>query len=154
MSGANHSFAPEPHFLVESLRAQTRFHDPLGDSLFSHTGSVEGYRAWTHSSSGRSSPTPDTPPSASLAHSVPVPTLLVRSSRPFVAPPSRNPDAPGHSLFKQVASKKLTDSCYEIHLPSLVTPRSIDSKGSFKRIRYAILEVGDSTRTCIVDMKT
>ncbi|KAH7103937.1 asparaginase-domain-containing protein [Auriculariales sp. MPI-PUGE-AT-0066] len=138
MSGANHSFAPEPHFLVESLRAQTRFHDPFGDSLFSHTGSAEGYRAWNGGgSSGRASPTS---PQTDVTTSVPVPTLQVRSSRPFVAPPSRNPEGPGRRLFNQLSSKRVSDTCYEINLPSLVTPRALDAKGSFKRIRYAILE--------------
>ncbi|KZT71420.1 asparaginase-domain-containing protein [Daedalea quercina L-15889] len=40
-------YVPEPYFLTESLRTQNRFHDPLEESLFSHSSSVEGYREWT-----------------------------------------------------------------------------------------------------------
>lgn len=142
--GANQSFTPEPHFLVESLRAQTRFHDPLGDSLFSHASTAEGFRAWSHNSSGRSSPTESSFPPGSTAvpspAGLPVPTLLVRSSRPIAPPPNR--DAPvGQTLFNQHTSKKVSDDCYEMYIPSLVTPRAADAQGNWRRIRYAILEV-------------
>ncbi|EPT04101.1 hypothetical protein FOMPIDRAFT_136339 [Fomitopsis schrenkii] len=33
-------YVPEPYFLTESLRTQNRFHDPLEDSLFSHSSSA------------------------------------------------------------------------------------------------------------------
>ncbi|OSX65580.1 hypothetical protein POSPLADRAFT_1135326 [Postia placenta MAD-698-R-SB12] len=33
-------YEPEPYFLTETLRSQNRFHDPLGDSLFSHSSSA------------------------------------------------------------------------------------------------------------------
>ncbi|KZV81323.1 asparaginase-domain-containing protein [Exidia glandulosa HHB12029] len=141
--GANQSFTPEPHFLVESLRAQTRFHDPLGDSLFSHASTAEGFRAWSHNSSGRSSPTESSSPPGATA--IPpatgshVPTLLVRSSRPIAPPPDRSAP-PGQTLFRQHTSKKVSSDCYEMHIPSLVTPRALDAQGNWKRIRYAILE--------------
>ena len=141
MTGANHSFAPEPHFLVESLRAQTRFHDPTGESLFSHTGTAEGYRAWSTNSSGRNSPISYAPPNTDISQPAVVPTLLVRSSRPFAMPPSRNANAPGREFFNHLTSNKVSEDCYEIQLPSLVTPRALDAKGSWKRIRYAVLEV-------------
>ncbi|GAW09633.1 60 kda lysophospholipase-like [Lentinula edodes] len=70
----------EPSFLTETLRSQTRFHDPLENSLFSHSGSVQGYRQWS-SNSGRSSP--QTGVSTGAYYSSQLPTLLVRSSRPI-----------------------------------------------------------------------
>ena len=132
-----HGYVPEPYFLTETLRSQARFHDPHQDSLFSHAGSVEGFRQW--SSSGRTSP--------SNAESMidPVsyqPTLLVRSSRPMDIPltlsptgerPSRDATRP-HSI-------KVADDVYESRVPALVTPRSAIAGGVEKRIRYAILEV-------------
>ncbi|KAH9930599.1 asparaginase-domain-containing protein [Fomitopsis serialis] len=34
-------YVPEPYFLTESLRTQNRFHDPLEESLFSHSSSAQ-----------------------------------------------------------------------------------------------------------------
>jgi lysophospholipase len=96
-------YVPEPFYLTETLRAQQRFHDPLGDSLFSHSRSVEGFREWsgrnTPINSPKSATTPfpfssgrDTPLSELIRPmSTPSPpgppTLLVRSSRPLTVPP-------------------------------------------------------------------
>ncbi|EJD44134.1 asparaginase-domain-containing protein [Auricularia subglabra TFB-10046 SS5] len=138
--GANQSFTPEPHFLVESLRSQNRFHDPLGDSLFSHSSTAAGFRAWTHnaSGSGRSSPLASPNPATPSAEAPVVPTLLVRSARPIALPPDRASGV--GSYFNQYTSRKVSDDCYEMLLPSLVTPRSLDTQGNWKRIRYAVLE--------------
>jgi lysophospholipase len=160
-------YVPEPFYLTETLRAQQRFHDPLGDSLFSHSRSVEGFREW----SGRNTPVnspkaattvfplplsygPDTPitelgrPTSTPSPPGP-PTLLVRSSRPLTVPPrsglspSGMIDAPRDFM---PTCKKINDNCYEIHLPSLVTPASPAPSGNLKRIRYAVLEVSDEGR--------
>ena len=130
-------YVPEPYFLTETLRSQTRFHDPFQDSLFSNAGSVQGFRKW---SNGKQSPQSATPNGNTPV--VPDPqgrTLLVRSSCPI-----------GHSstLEDKQASTQLTcirvsENVYEAHLPTLVTPPSKVSGGSAsKSIRYAILEVG------------
>lgn len=150
-----HGYVPEPYFLTETLRSQARFHDPHQDSLFSHSGSVEGFRQW--SSSGRASPsnaesTSMTDPTMTISHQ---PTLLVRSSRPMDGPPTLSPmgeppsrDAtPPHSI-------KVADDVYESRLPALVTPRSAIAGGVEKRIRYAISEwhpLLDSTNIEIED---
>jgi hypothetical protein len=42
--------------------------------------------------------------------------------------------------------KKINDQCYEIQLPSLVTPASPAPSGNLKRIRYAVLEVSEGGR--------
>jgi lysophospholipase len=131
-----HGYVPEPYFLIETLRSQARFHDPLQDSLFSHSSSVEGYRQW--SSSGRTSP--------SNAESInPVshqPTLLVRSSRPMDVPPALSPiSEPPSRGAAQLNSIKVADGVYESRVPALVTPRSAIAGGVKKRIRYAISEV-------------
>ena len=137
-----HGYVPEPYFLTETLRSQARFHDPHQDSLFSHAGSVEGFRQW--SSSGRTSPSPSNAEPTSMvdptiSHQ---PTLLVRSSRPMDVPsnlspagerPSREANRP-HSI-------KVADGVYESRVPALVTPRNAIAGGVEKRIRYAILEV-------------
>ncbi|KZT26585.1 asparaginase-domain-containing protein [Neolentinus lepideus HHB14362 ss-1] len=137
-------YVPEPYFLTETLRTQTRFHDPLEDSLFSHSSSVEGFREWS-TNSGTTSPV-----SGSSAHRsapvssppyLPALTLLVRSSRPIGAPVALKPDAQ-HSqpAAHQPLYRKVSDDIYEAHLPSLVTPRTTASGQRAKRIRYAILE--------------
>ncbi|KAG8733705.1 hypothetical protein FRC11_003860 [Ceratobasidium sp. 423] len=112
------SYAPEPFFLTQTLRAQTRFHDPEGVSLFSNSISVANYRQW--STSGASTP-------SSIAVPGDQPELLVRSSRPIL---QKNIEGGG--------VKK--DGYYEGYLPSLVTPRSKAVGGNTKRIRYAVLE--------------
>jgi len=123
---------PEPLFLTETLRSQNRFHDPLQESLYSHSGSVQGFRQ--RSSSGTSSPLGN--PVDKAGHSS---DLLVRSSRPIgqttLFPESR-------PTIQQPLCKRLSEDLYEANLPSLVTPRSAVPGGSgSKRIRYAILEV-------------
>ncbi|EKM82483.1 hypothetical protein AGABI1DRAFT_22465, partial [Agaricus bisporus var. burnettii JB137-S8] len=40
-------YVPEPYYLTETLRSQNRFHDPLQDSLFSNSGTVQGFREWS-----------------------------------------------------------------------------------------------------------
>ncbi|PWN44635.1 asparaginase-domain-containing protein [Ceraceosorus guamensis] len=40
-------FAPYPSFLTETLRSQSRFHDPEAESIFSWSDSVERYEAWS-----------------------------------------------------------------------------------------------------------
>jgi lysophospholipase len=134
-----HGYVPEPYFLTETLRSQARFHDPHQDSLFSHVGSVEGFRQW--SSSGRVSPSNNAEPIIDpiISHQ---PILLVRSSRPMdvqltLSPtgerPSREATRP-HSI-------KVADGVYESRVPALVTPPSAIAGGVEKRIRYGILEV-------------
>jgi lysophospholipase len=134
-----HGYVPEPYFLTETLRSQARFHDPHQDSLFSHAGSVEGFRQW--SSSGRTSPSnaAESMIDPSISHQ---PTLLVRSSRPMDVPPTPSPTGERPSLdATRPHSIKVADDVYESRVRSLVTPRSAIAGGVEKRIRYAILEV-------------
>lgn len=145
--------APEPFFLTETLRSQSRFHDPFEDSLFSHSSSVEGFRKWNYeqgssSPSGRSSPQP-TPTNTTAGTPNPglEPTVhrsTVRSSRPIIHPiyPSNSPapflnDGPMSSNNKQ-------SPYYETQLPTLVTPRTQSPYGFMRRIRYAILEASNT----------
>ncbi|KAN0061614.1 hypothetical protein ACQY0O_006462 [Thecaphora frezii] len=57
---ANSGFAPYPSFLTETLRSQSRFHDPGADSIFSWSDSVDRYKAWseayTRPASGTATP--------------------------------------------------------------------------------------------------
>lgn len=118
-------YVPEPYFLTKTLRSQTRFHDPMQDSLFSHSSSVQGFRDW-NSGSGRSSPQADIPR-----------TLLVRSSRPI-----GHPSSSASMENNQPTCVQVSESVYEAQLPSLVTPCSAVPGGTHgKSIRYAILEV-------------
>ena len=137
-------YVPEPYFLTESLRTQNRFHDPLEDSLFLHSSSVEGYREWTNNSSGRVSPVskPGTP-GAAQANQHHHPTLAVRSSRPIgISQVTANLAAGGLNINhpKPPVCTKIADDLFEAHLPSLITPRSTAPGGIQKRIRYVVLE--------------
>lgn len=124
----------EPTFLTEILRSQSAFNDPLQDSLFSNSASVQGFRQWS-SSSGRSSPQSG----AQIGYPPHLPTLLVRSSRPMNGRTGLKPNGEQKS---SAFTTKVADDVYEAHLPSLVTPRSAVSGGTgSKRIRYAVLEV-------------
>ncbi|KAJ6597151.1 L-asparaginase [Mycena vulgaris] len=130
----NRGYVPEPFFLTETLKSQTRFHDPLQDSLFSNSGSVQGFRQFL-SGSGRSSPSGQSPSTAQFQ----TPTLLVRSSRPIGNFATLGPsqlDAP-----TPPTCVKLAENLYEAQLPSLITPRSsVSGSSGSKSIRYAILE--------------
>ena len=136
-----HGYVPEPYFLTETLRSQARFHDPLQDSLFSHSSSVEGFRQW--SSSGRNSPSNAS--NADLTGPVSQqPTLRVRSSRPLGASSALSPTGVPPTPPRGAAvphSVKIADDVYEARVPALVTPRSAIRGGVGKRIRYAVLEV-------------
>ncbi|KAI9061470.1 asparaginase-domain-containing protein [Trametes sanguinea] len=139
-------YVPEPYFLIETLHSQHRFHDPLEESLFSHSSSLEGYRRWT--SSGRNTPTTGGPlgsrePSPSRvgarAYTNQSLTLPVRSCRPIGIPDNLAPETE-RVLTRRPVCKKISEDVYEAHLPTLVTPRSSGPGGTNKRIRYVILE--------------
>ena len=160
-------YVPEPFYLTETLRAQQRFHDPLGDSLFSHSRSVEGYREWSgrntpiHSpkattavfplTSGTDTPLSDLGRLSSTPSPPGPPTLLVRSSRPLTVPPRSGltPNGMMKAEHFMPSCKKIHDRLYEIHLPSLVTPASPAPSGNLKRIRYAVLEVSEGGREIV-----
>jgi lysophospholipase len=129
-------YVPVPYFLTQTLHSQARFHDPLQDTLFSHTSSVHDFRQW--STSGTSSPT-STGVSTPLSAVSQQPTLLVRSSRPMDPDPTLAPLTSARGVRPH--SKKKSDNIYEAHVPALVTPRSVIAGGVGKRIRYAVLEV-------------
>ncbi|KAI9458271.1 L-asparaginase [Russula earlei] len=127
-----HGYVPEPYFLTETLHSQARFHDPLQDSLFSHSGSVEGFRQW--SSSGRTSPSnADSTPS-------PVATRLPPAVDPAHIPPRSAMTAHFPQVTAQPRSIKISDDVYESRMPALITPPSVVHGGIGKRIRYAVLE--------------
>jgi lysophospholipase len=141
---AQGGLAPEPFFLTESLRSQSRFHDPFEDSLFSHSSSVEGFRRWntSQSASGRSSPQAATfgdsqVPAGQFTHK-----STVRSSRPIIHPlyPSSSPAALAQSKTSVDHTRSPCGVYYETQLPTLVTPRTHGPSGFMRRIRYAILE--------------
>lgn len=134
-----HGYVPEQNFLTETLRCQARFHDPLQESLFSNSGTVQGYRAW---SSGRSSPQSL---SADSSRGSPVGdpiggTMLVKSPRPI----GRDPlDHMSLHIGNHPKHNHVSDNgVYEAHLPCLLTPRTRAPNGTTsKAIRYAIHEV-------------
>ena len=143
---SQHGYVPEPYFLTETLHSQHRFHDPLEESLFSHSASLEGYRRWTNSSKGSPTgttlcsrePSPNRDGARGPAHQAL--TLPVRSSRPIGMPEHLAPTTE-QLLPRQPICKKISEDVYEAQLPTLVTPRSSGPGGNRKRIRYAVLEV-------------
>lgn len=135
MLGSKNGLSNEPNVLLDTLRSQSRFHDPHEDSLYSHSSSVEGYRSW----SGRSSPIVEHFKSSATGNQLP--SLPVRSSRPLrSAALSPGDQSPVHF---NTGCTKLADGTYEGYIPSLITPRMSSHDGQSKRIRYAILEVRD-----------
>ncbi len=140
-------YVPEPYFLTETLHSQHRFHDPLEESLFSHSASLEGYRRWTRSGKGTPTGTtfgsrePSPSPGGSRDYTAhPSLTLPVRSSRPIGITENLAPTA-DKVLPRQPVCRKVSGDVYEAQLPTLVTPRSSGPGGNSKRIRYVVLEV-------------
>jgi len=131
-----HGYVPEPNFLTDTLRCQTRFHDPFQESLFSNSGTVQGYRAW---SSGRSSPQSN---DIRTQPEEPVTGLLVRSTRPIGCNSTLDAlHSPQHPRDHPKCTH-VSENIYEAHLPSLITPRTKAPNGTTsKAIRYAVLEV-------------
>jgi len=130
-----HGYVPEPNFLTDTLRCQTRFHDPFQESLFSNSGTVQGYRAW---SSGRSSPQSiDMRPQPEGVNG-----LLVRSTRPIGYNSTLNALDSPQKPRDHPKCTHVSENIYEAHLPSLITPRTKAPNGiTSKAIRYAVLEV-------------
>ena len=103
-----------PGFLYDNLRSQARFHDPLGDTIFSNSRDIQSFQEWQRSSSREGSR------AASPVSSLAAPAHL---------PPSRI--ASRHEATLPV----ITQKGKTIQLPSLKTPRS-----SGKSVRYCIYE--------------
>ena len=140
-------YVPEPYFLTETLRSQTRFHDPLQDSLFSNAGSVQGFREW---SSGKSSPQPILNGNPTANPDSQGRTLLVRSSCPIGHSSTLEPNV-GKHVSTQPRCVHVSENVYEAQLPTLVTPRTKVPGGSgSKSIRYAILEVSPGYNVDII----
>ncbi|KAK0564875.1 hypothetical protein OC861_004052 [Tilletia horrida] len=61
MVESSQGFEPSPGFLIDTLRAQYRFHDPEATSIFSWSSSTAQYKAWSKANSqpgsGTASPT-------------------------------------------------------------------------------------------------
>ncbi|TFK30104.1 L-asparaginase [Coprinopsis marcescibilis] len=131
-------YVPEPYFLTETLRSQSRFHDPLQDSLFSHSGTVQRFRNWSRAGGRSESPQRNSGSATPMSDHL-LPTLCVRSTRPIGHSSGLVPDSP---LSKEhPRCTMVSENVYEAHLPSLVTPRSKTPGSSVsKSIRYAILE--------------
>jgi len=91
-------------------------------------------------------------------------TLLVRSTRPIKHPPlledfqDTQQSTRGRFPSAERAPprcKKVRENCYEMHLPSLVTPAANAAPGgNIKRIRYAVLEVRHSPSALSFDPPT
>jgi len=129
-------YVPEPYFLTETLRSQSRFHDPHQDSLFSHSGSVQGFRQWNN---GRSTPQPVESSPTDVHKGI---FLTVRSSRPIGHSMSLDPGMDRVLKEHEPRCIKISESLYEAQLPTLVTPRStVPGDSTSKCIRYSILEV-------------
>jgi 60kDa lysophospholipase len=137
-------YRPEASFLVQSLRRQARFHDPLEQSIYSHASSLEGFREWTDRGSPAVEPVPPPPPP-------PAKTLRVRSSRPIGTLAGPGPSTLGEtpSIDWHPTCRQVANDVYEADLPSLVTPKSTVHGLASKRIRYAILEV-----TCRISFRS
>ncbi|CEH13407.1 Asparaginase [Ceraceosorus bombacis] len=128
-------FAPYPSFLTETLRSQSRFHDPEAESIFSWSDSVERYEAWSAVNTATGSgPVSGHPPSAppligsSGSQSLPAfgKPVLVKSSAPQ-----------GTSRLQALSAASCDDGRYlALQLPTLITPRMADRR----RVRYAVLE--------------
>src|ERR1700761_1637335 len=140
--GQSQGLAPEPFFLTETLRSQSRFHDPFEDSLFSHSGSVEGFRRWNTSSatksvSGKTFPIREqdnSPSNASVSTALQMSS--VRSSRPILAQLMHQQASDPFQTNTRVteAAYKYPDIShpspyYEAKLPTLVTPRTQSPSG-------------------------
>ncbi|CED85422.1 Asparaginase [Phaffia rhodozyma] len=119
-------YVPEPGFLTATLRAQSRFHDPSGDSLLSHTGSSTAFQHWSSAASASKASTIASPPP--LQHS-----FLVRSSLAD-SPEGITTNQPGNEAD---GVDKDGVRFEERWVDSLVTP-PVDKSG--RRIRYCILE--------------
>lgn len=127
-------YVPYPGFLTETLRSQSRFHDPEGNSIFSWSDTTERYQKWAEAYSRPSSGT-NTPNHHDLTSSDKrsSPENIGTAFYPRVKVLSSSPE--GTFTKNAIQSKIDKDGRLEMILPTMVTP--ISEK---KRIRFAVLE--------------
>lgn len=143
-------YAPFPGFLTETLRTQSRFHDPHGDSIFSWSDTASRFSQWSEAYSRSRPPTRPTSPHASNSSSAsssrdasPSPAAGIGSSLLTTGPPFSkgitvlSSDPKGTSTRNAVSQKILPDGTLSLELPSLITPKSSHNQ---QRIRYTVLE--------------
>ncbi|KIO24077.1 hypothetical protein M407DRAFT_213402 [Tulasnella calospora MUT 4182] len=129
----NEGFVPESFFLTDSMRKESRFHESHDDSLFSQATSVQRFRTrHSRSASVPSASTPTRLPSLPAQPlEPPLPTLLVRSSRPIAQPPE-------YIRTGKNLSWKINPDCWEAHLPSSITPKVRSDHGTTRERRIRI----------------
>lgn len=131
-------YVPYPGFLTETLRSQSRFHDPEGNSIFSWSDTTERYQKWSEAYSRPSSgtTTPNHPSSSNANRSTSRPNTpddLKTTFNPRVKVISSSPEG---TFTKNAIESKIDENGHlEMILPTMVTPMS-----EKKRIRFAVLE--------------
>lgn len=138
-------YAPFPGFLTETLRTQTRFHDPHADSIFSWSDTTERFQQWSNAYSQSRPPTrPASPTNAATSRGAsPAPSPGPSSSLLTNGPPFskaievKSSDPEGTSTRYALSQQILPDGTLSMQLPSLVTPKSSHNG---QRIRYTVLE--------------
>lgn len=136
-------YVPYPGFLTETLRSQSRFHDPEGNSIFSWSDTTERYQKWAEAysrpSSGANTPNHasgsslhNTNSDRNLSHPK-TPEDLSTAFYPRVKVISSSPE--GTFTKNAIQSKIDKDGRLEMILPTMVTPMA-----DKKRIRFAVLE--------------
>ncbi|KAH8914941.1 asparaginase-domain-containing protein [Atractiella rhizophila] len=107
-------YTPIRGYLLENLKSQSRFHDPMGDSIMEHSHSVDSYRSWSASNSEVQSPSSDDVKWANAFSKQQLSSRLAKL---------------GHTVLVHTQNG-------DLQLPYLITPKS--SQG--RRTKYCILE--------------
>lgn len=149
MVNSSNGYSPSPGLVTETFRLQSRFHDPLGDSIFSWSDTHSRLQQWT-ATYGSTPPSRAQSPrrsgassnSSSSRDASPGPTAGLRSSLPATGPPFSKPvtvrsSQKGVSTQYAVSQSTLPDGTLSLELPSLITPKSSHNQ---QRIRYTVLE--------------
>lgn len=127
---------------VETLRTQSRFHDPNGDSIFSWSDTTERYKAWTetHSRPGSGSNTPKD----RHDHNV----VSFDQTQAFCPPVKVLSSSPSATFTKNAQKFHVNEAGHlELMLPTMLTP--VSTEGGKRRTRYTVLEYDPVSTFCI-----
>ncbi|GAA98674.1 uncharacterized protein L969DRAFT_95101 [Mixia osmundae IAM 14324] len=137
---ASGGYAPIPGYFFDSLKSQSRFHDPYGDSLLGHSGTAGQYIKWKADTAAH---TVQSPVSSAQMIDSPISSLPARLEETQEGTQERRPSVTsGTSTPIPPTTAPLAVHTLDgtIELPTLLMPPTYHGGSGGRRIRYAVYE--------------
>ncbi|KAE8219139.1 hypothetical protein CF319_g7112 [Tilletia indica] len=149
VQGPDGAFEPSSGFLTDTLRAQSRFHDPEGSSIFSWSSSTAHYQAWSKANSqpgsGANTPSSSSVQQANLPVSPPRPSSSVQHQNEGRAATSSRLDAVRSSKSSGPSSSSSSASTAGPAFGPSITVKSSAPKATSSRHSISSQMSGDGS---------